>query len=62
MSALAEPRTGLRDVEPYVSPQLDVAAPPEHERVPAPACRRGSSTRSPRRCATCRCTAIPTRR
>ncbi len=26
MSALAEPRTGLRDVEPYVSPQLDVAA------------------------------------
>ena len=26
MSALADPRTGLRDVEPYVSPQLDVAA------------------------------------
>jgi histidinol-phosphate aminotransferase len=26
MSALAEPRTGLRDVEPYVSPQRDVAA------------------------------------
>ncbi len=26
MSALADPRTGLRDVEPYVSPQPDVAA------------------------------------
>jgi len=26
MSALADPRSGLRHVEPYVSPQLDVAA------------------------------------
>ena len=35
----AEPRPGLRDVEPYVSPQLDVAGAPQHERVPACRCR-----------------------
>ena len=35
-----DPRPGLREVGPYDSPQIEVAARPQHERVPAAAAGR----------------------